>query len=52
MLTSQKEISEIPMLKHKIFTAYAGVLICTRDTCLPQKPLLDDVLEFFGQTLE
>lgn len=47
VITSQKEISEIPMLKHKIFTAQTGFLICMKDSCMPEKPLLDDVLEFF-----
>jgi uncharacterized protein YyaL (SSP411 family) len=48
IITSKKEISEIPMLKHKIFEAKTGFLICTKDTCMPEKPLLNDVLEFFG----
>ena len=48
IVTSKKEISEIPMLKHKISEPKTGFLICTKDTCMPVKPLLDDVLAVFG----
>jgi uncharacterized protein YyaL (SSP411 family) len=48
IVTSQKEISEIPMLKHKILWAEKSVFICTQDACMPPMSLLADVLEYFN----
>lgn len=45
-ITSQKEISDIPLLKNKFEWSQDSVFICTTDSCLPPTRLAADVLKY------
>lgn len=46
IITSKKEISEIPMLKHKISWSENTVFICTQDACMPPMAYPAQVLSY------
>lgn len=45
-ITSQKEISDIPLLKNKFEWSQDSIFICTTDSCLPPTRLAADVLKY------
>ncbi|MBS1777905.1 MAG: thioredoxin domain-containing protein [Bacteroidetes bacterium] len=48
VLTSQKEISELAILKGKFSDGKNTVHICTQESCLPPKSTWTEVLEYLG----
>jgi uncharacterized protein YyaL (SSP411 family) len=46
IITSQKEISDIPLLKNKFEWSQDSIFICTTDSCLPPTRLAADVLKY------
>jgi len=46
IVTSQKEISDIPLVKNKFNWAQDSVFVCTTDACMPPVRLAADVLKY------
>ncbi|MBS1773553.1 MAG: thioredoxin domain-containing protein [Bacteroidetes bacterium] len=46
IVTSQKEISEIPLLKGKFSTGEEMIYVCDKESCMPPMPLPADVLAY------
>ncbi|RYE21987.1 MAG: thioredoxin domain-containing protein [Sphingobacteriales bacterium] len=47
VLTSKKEISEIPLLKHKFLQSQTHIFVCTESACMHPVADLKHVLDFF-----
>ncbi len=45
-LTSKKEISEIPLLKHKFLQSQTHIFVCTESACMPPVADLESALKF------
>jgi uncharacterized protein YyaL (SSP411 family) len=46
LLTSKKEISEIPLLKHKFLQSQTHIFVCTDTACMPPVADLEQALKF------